>query len=106
MSLLPFLLAGFVAPASASADPSLADQVATAASHLDWYWTCVAAFLVFFMQAGFAFLGAGLIRAKNTTNYMTKSFMDFAIASLSWLCLDVGNVGLGNRWPYQLLLNR
>ena len=42
------------------------------------------AFLVFFMQAGFAFLGAGLIRAKNTTNYMTKSFMDFAIASLSF----------------------
>ena len=40
------------------------------------------ALLVFFMQAGFAFLGAGLIRAKNTTNYMTKSFMDFAIASL------------------------
>ena len=44
----------------------------------------VGAFLVFFMQAGFAFLGAGLIRAKNTTNYMTKSFMDFAIASLSF----------------------
>ena len=43
-----------------------------------------AAFLVFFMQAGFALLGAGLIRAKNTTNYMTKSFMDFAIASLSF----------------------
>ena len=42
------------------------------------------AFLVFFMQAGFAFLGAGLIRAKNTVNYMTKSFMDFAIASLSF----------------------
>ena len=42
------------------------------------------AFLVFFMQAGFAFLGAGLIRSKNTTNYLTKSFMDFAIASLSF----------------------
>ena len=42
------------------------------------------AFLVFFMQAGFAFLGAGLIRAKNTTNYMTKSYMDFAISSLSF----------------------
>jgi Amt family ammonium transporter len=42
------------------------------------------AFLVFFMQAGFAFLGAGLIRAKNTTNYLTKSFMDFSIASLSF----------------------
>ena len=44
----------------------------------------VGAFLVFFMQAGFAFLGAGLIRSKNTTNYLTKSFMDFAIASLSF----------------------
>ena len=31
------------------------------------------AFLVFFMQAGFAFLGAGLIRAKNTTNYRPKA---------------------------------
>ncbi len=42
------------------------------------------AFLVFFMQAGFAFLGAGLIRAKATVNYMTKSFMDFAMASISF----------------------
>jgi len=30
------------------------------------------------------FLGAGLIRAKNTTNCMTKSFTDFSIASLSF----------------------
>ncbi len=44
----------------------------------------VAAALVFFMQAGFAFLGAGLIRSKNTVNYMTKSFLDFCIASLSF----------------------
>ena len=44
----------------------------------------VGAFLVFFMQAGFAFLGAGLIRGKNTLNYMTKSLMDFAMASLSF----------------------
>ena len=44
----------------------------------------VAAALVFFMQAGFAFLGAGLIRSKNTVNYMTKSFLDFCIASLGF----------------------
>ena len=44
----------------------------------------VAAALVFFMQAGFAFLGAGLIRSKNTINYMTKSFLDFCIASLGF----------------------
>ncbi len=52
--------------------------------NLGAFITLAAAFLVFFMQAGFAFLGAGLIRTKNTTNYMTKSFMDFAIASLSF----------------------
>ena len=44
----------------------------------------LAAALVFLMQAGFAFLGAGLIRAKNTVNYMTKSFLDFCIASLGF----------------------
>ena len=44
----------------------------------------IAATLVFFMQAGFAFLGAGLIRSKNTINYMTKSFLDFCIASLGF----------------------
>ena len=36
------------------------------------------------MQAGFAFLGAGFIRAKNTVNYLTKSFLDFCMASLSY----------------------
>jgi Amt family ammonium transporter len=43
-----------------------------------------AASLVFFMQAGFALLGAGLIRSKNTVNYLTKSFLDFCIASLGF----------------------
>ncbi|MBM2824746.1 MAG: ammonium transporter [Dehalococcoidales bacterium] len=47
-------------------------------------WTLITGFLVWFMQLGFAFLGAGLIRAKNQTNYWTKSFMDFCIASLGF----------------------
>ncbi len=52
--------------------------------------TIVAAALVFFMQAGFAFLGAGLIRSKNTVNYMTKSFLDFCIASLGFWAFGYG----------------
>ncbi|MBI2858247.1 MAG: hypothetical protein HYX90_04135, partial [Chloroflexi bacterium] len=36
-------------------------------------WTLITGFLVWFMQLGFAFLGAGLIRSKNQTNYWTKS---------------------------------
>ena len=53
-------------------------------SKLNDFILVVAAVLVFFMQAGFAFLGAGLIRSKNTVNYMTKSFLDFCIASLGF----------------------
>lgn len=47
-------------------------------------WTLITGFLVWFMQLGFAFLGAGLIRSKNQVNYWTKSFMDFCIASLGF----------------------
>ena len=61
-----------------------ADPVETNATDIGNLTTMIAAFLVFFMQAGFAFLGAGLIRSKNVTNYMTKSFMDFAMASISF----------------------
>ena len=84
---LPYAIAGLFAAAimagynfafAQEADP---DANATDIGNLT---TMIAAFLVFFMQAGFAFLGAGLIRSKNVTNYMTKSFMDFAIASLSF----------------------
>ena len=58
--------------------------VETNAGLFDDFVTVVASALVFFMQAGFAFLGAGLIRSKNTINYMTKSFLDFCIASLGF----------------------
>jgi Amt family ammonium transporter len=59
-------------------------RIEEVASGVDFTWTLLAAFLVFFMQAGFAFLGAGLIRSKSTVNYMTKSFLDFCIAALSF----------------------
>ena len=88
---LPFVLAGMLAAAImagwniAFADGHAAEEQAEQAlTDVGNLTTMAAAFLVFFMQAGFAFLGAGLIRAKSTVNYMTKSFMDFAIASLSF----------------------
>ena len=85
---LPLIAAGLLAASilggyniafaqDVTSDPAKLDQ----STNVIWM---VGAFLVFFMQAGFAFLGAGLIRSKNTTNYLTKSFMDFAIASLSF----------------------
>jgi Amt family ammonium transporter len=68
-----------------AADPTGADTLsADPAAAVNMAWTLIAGFLVWFMQLGFAFLGAGLIRAKNTVNYLTKSFMDFCIASLGF----------------------
>ena len=85
---LPYVIAGLFAAALLAgyniAFAQDADPVEVNATDISNLTTMMAAFLVFFMQAGFAFLGAGLIRSKNVTNYMTKSFMDFAIASLSF----------------------
>lgn len=47
-------------------------------------WTLAAAFLVFFMQAGFGMLEAGMIRAKNNVNLLLKNFLDFCIASVAF----------------------
>ena len=90
--ILPFAVAGLVAAGLIAGYTVAFAQEATELEMLeakldtqsDNLVLMLGAFLVFFMQAGFAFLGAGLIRAKNTTNYMTKSFMDFAITSLSF----------------------
>ena len=44
----------------------LAKRVNDVSTGVDFTWTLIAAFLVFFMQAGFAFLGAGLLYAPRT----------------------------------------
>jgi Amt family ammonium transporter len=57
---------------------------------LDTAWVLVAAFLVFFMQAGFGMVEAGFIRAKNTCNILTKNFLDFCMASLGFFLIGYG----------------
>jgi Amt family ammonium transporter len=69
--------------------PALADEPPSAA-HLkvsvDTVWTLIAAFMVFFMQAGFAMVESGFTRAKNAANIMMKNLMDFSLGSLGyWL---------------------
>ena len=58
------------------------DQAAANAIAIDTIWTLIAAFLVFFMQAGFAMVEAGFTRAKNAGNIIMKNMMDFAAGSL------------------------
>jgi Amt family ammonium transporter len=65
---------------------------------LNTLWVLLAAFLVFFMQAGFGMVEAGLIRAKNAVNILTKNLFDFCFASLGYYAcgyaLMYGGTGL------------
>ena len=62
----------------------------TLAGDVDALWTCLAAFLVFFMQAGFAFVESGFTRAKNACNIMMKNLMDLSIGSLVFWMVGFG----------------
>jgi Amt family ammonium transporter len=53
-------------------------------------WAVVAAVLVMFMQAGFAFLEAGLTRMKNAAHIAGKNVLIFAICSLVYWAVGFG----------------
>jgi len=53
-------------------------------------WTCIAAFLVFFMQAGFAMVETGFTRAKNAVNILMKNLMDFSVGSIAFFLIGFG----------------
>ena len=53
-------------------------------------WVVVAAFLVMFMQAGFAFLEAGLTRMKNVGHVAAKNVLIFALASIIYYLVGFG----------------
>ncbi len=54
------------------------------AGELDTTWIIVATVLVFFMQAGFAFLEIGFSRGKNVGMGIAKILANFSIASIAW----------------------
>lgn len=60
------------------------EQVNGLVYSIDNIWVLVAAFLVFFMQAGFALVEAGFTRSKNTVNILMKNLMDFSMGTLSF----------------------
>ena len=56
----------------------------------DTGWTLLTAFLVFFMNAGFGLVEAGLCRKKNATMILSKNFVVFAIATLGFYAIGFG----------------
>jgi Amt family ammonium transporter len=61
-----------------------------AQSNVNLIWTILAAFLVFFMQAGFAMVETGFTRAKNSVNIIMKNLIDFAVGSLAFWFIGFG----------------
>lgn len=88
------------APATAPAPAAAAEAAATPTPAgpttesnviaINTIWTLLAAFLVFFMQAGFAMVETGLTRAKNASNIMMKNLMDFCFGSLAFWAIGYG----------------
>jgi len=66
---------------------------------VDTAWVLFTAFLVFFMNLGFAMVESGLCRAKNSVNILAKNFIVFAIASLSFWLVGWGLM-FGNGNPF------
>ena len=62
-------------------------ELAVAASTI---WVVFAAVLVMFMQAGFAFLEAGLTRMKNVGHIAAKNVLIFALASIVYYLVGFG----------------
>lgn len=83
-------LAGPVLAQDAEAPGADAAALKTLQNNINIVWTCVAAFLVFFMQAGFAMVESGFTRAKNTINIMMKNLMDFSIGTLAFFFIGFG----------------
>jgi len=64
---------------------------------VDTAWVLFTAFLVFFMNLGFAMVESGLCRAKNTVNILSKNFIVFALSSVSFWVIGWGLMfGNGN----------
>ncbi|MFO7821750.1 MAG: ammonium transporter [Lentisphaeria bacterium] len=89
-SAIPLLLLAGGAAWGADEPVASAEAVETVQLNLNIVWTCVAAFLVFFMQAGFAMVEAGFTRAKNAVNIMMKNLMDFSIGTIAFFLVGFG----------------
>jgi ammonium transporter, Amt family len=82
------------------------DAVAQSASHgiysINFVWTLIAGFLVMFMQAGFALVETGLVRAKNAAHTMSMNFLVYAlgmfgffVCGFAFMCGGLNGTAIG-----------
>ena len=65
---------------------------------LDTFYFLICGALVMWMAAGFAMLEAGLVRAKNTTEILTKNITLYAIACTMYMICGYGIMYGGGDW--------
>ena len=103
--------AGMAMPATATAAAAAPAAVPDPAyvNPINTMWVLVAAFLVFFMQAGFMMLEAGFARSRETVNVLLEGIVDTCLCGLlfyawgfAWM-FSSGNGWIGNESGYYFL---
>ena len=80
------------------------EQATQLAYALDTFYFLVSGALVMWMAAGFAMLEAGMVRAKNTAEILTKNIALFAIACIMYMLMGYnimypGDAAVNGYWP-------
>ena len=80
------------------------DAITELSYALDTFYFLVTGVLVMWMAAGFSMLEAGLVRAKNTAEILTKNISLFAVACIMYMLMGYGIMYPGDAavsawWP-------
>ncbi|PSB31093.1 ammonium transporter [Chlorogloea sp. CCALA 695] len=93
LAILIVLVWGYAAVAQDGA-PANTDKVTQDLQSLrvgiDTLWVSIAAFLVFFMNAGFCMLETGFCRQKNAVNVLAKNLIVFALSTVAFWAIGFG----------------
>ncbi len=83
--------------AAGASTPEVASKAADIIDPLNTVWVLVAAFLVFFMQAGFMALEAGFARSKESVNVMMECIFDTCLCGVVYWAVGFAfEFGVGN----------
>jgi ammonium transporter, Amt family len=77
---------------------TVSGDLAQLAYALDTFYFLLSGALVMWMAAGFAMLEAGLVRAKNTTEILTKNVLLYAIACVMYLLIGYNVMYINDAW--------
>lgn len=89
LATIIFLLWGYTAVAQ-DAPPTAESVRSELKVAMDTLWVAIAAFLVFFMNAGFCMLETGFCRQKNAVNVLAKNLIVFALSTVAFWAIGFG----------------